>query len=116
MADHNSNPARMLAPTALVVFAIAFFGVVLSSGGGGGDDDGGGGNRPAAGEERAETSERTTTTRRPSSGASTYTVKVGDTLGGIADKTGVPVERLLELNPELDPQALVSGQKIKLRE
>ena len=46
----------------------------------------------------------------------TYTVKTGDTLGLIAEKTGVSVERLQELNPELDPQALLSGQKITLRE
>ena len=45
-----------------------------------------------------------------------YTIKTGDTLGAIAEKTGVPVERLEELNPELDPQALVAGQRIKLRE
>ena len=45
-----------------------------------------------------------------------YVVKTGDTLGSIAEKTGVTVEKLQELNPELDPQALVSGQKIKLRE
>ena len=29
---------------------------------------------------------------------------------------GTTVERLQELNPELDPQGLVAGQKIKLRE
>ena len=45
-----------------------------------------------------------------------YTVKLGDTLGLISEKTGVPVERLQELNPDLDPQELVVGQKIKLRE
>ena len=45
-----------------------------------------------------------------------YTVKTGDTLGGIAATVGVSVTRLQELNPELDPQALVSGQKIRLRE
>ncbi|MEA2351873.1 MAG: LysM domain, partial [Thermoleophilaceae bacterium] len=44
-----------------------------------------------------------------------YVVKTGDTLGSIAQKTGVPVEKLQELNPTLDPQALVSGQRIKLR-
>ena len=44
-----------------------------------------------------------------------YTVKAGDTLGGIAAKTGVSLSRIQELNPDLDPQALVSGQKIKLR-
>ena len=30
--------------------------------------------------------------------------------------TGTTVERLQELNPELDAEALVAGQKIKLRE
>ncbi len=43
-------------------------------------------------------------------------MKTGDTLGAIAEKTGVTVERLQTLNPDLDPQALLSGQKIKLRE
>ena len=42
--------------------------------------------------------------------------KAGDNLGSIAEKTQVPIETLQELNPELDPQALVSGQKIKLKE
>jgi LysM repeat protein len=53
---------------------------------------------------------------RPRPRGRTYTVKTGDTLGLIAERTGVPVERLLELNPDLDPQALVAGQKITLRE
>jgi LysM repeat protein len=43
-------------------------------------------------------------------------VKLNDTLGLIAEKTDVPVERLQELNPELDPQNLIVGQRIKLRE
>ena len=43
-------------------------------------------------------------------------MKLNDTLGLIAEKTGVPVERLQELNPELDPQNLVVGQRVKLRE
>ena len=45
-----------------------------------------------------------------------YTVKLNDTLGLIAEKTDVSVERLQTLNPELDPQNLIVGQKIKLRE
>jgi len=45
-----------------------------------------------------------------------YVVKAGDTLAGIAQTTGVPVEMLQELNPNLDPQALVSGQRIRLKE
>jgi Tfp pilus assembly protein FimV len=108
--DARSSPARLLAPLALVLFAIAFLGVILTSGTG----DENGGQEPRAGRQASDQRGRTTTSPRPQ--RRFYTVKVGDTLGGIAETTGVPVEDLLELNPELDPQALVSGQRIRLRE
>ena len=44
----------------------------------------------------------------------TYTVKAGDTLSGIASKTGVSLTRIEELNPKLDSQALQTGETIKL--
>lgn len=44
----------------------------------------------------------------------TYTVKAGDTLSGIASKTGVSLQRIEELNPKLDSQALQTGETIKL--
>jgi LysM repeat protein len=44
-----------------------------------------------------------------------YTVKPGDTPSGIAEKTGVPLTKLEELNPSLDPQALAPGTKLKLK-
>jgi LysM repeat protein len=91
------------------VVAIAFLFVVATSG----TDDSGGDN---ASTKQETSTERSTTPKRTVRRVSTYTVKTGDTLGGIAEKTGVKVETLQELNPELDPQALVSGQKIKLRE
>ena len=47
--------------------------------------------------------------------ARVYRVKHGDALGGISRKTGIPVERLMELNPSLDPLALVPGMRIRLR-
>jgi LysM repeat protein len=109
--DARSSPARLLAPVALVLFAVAFFGVILTSGGSG---DGNGGDRSQA--ERSATNQQERTTTQPRPRKTFYTVKVGDTLGGIAETTGVPVEQLLELNPDLDPQALVSGQRIRLRE
>jgi LysM repeat protein len=110
MPDHPArSPLRLLAPLALVVVAIAVVGVLLSSDSGGGDESG----RPSAG--RTTTAARTQPKRTRATRA-TYTVKTGDTLGGISEKTGVPIDRLQELNPNLDPQALVSGQKIKLRE
>ena len=105
----TSSQLRLLAPVALAVFAVAFFTVILTSGTG--DESG---ERQATERSRTATQERAAQRRRPR--RSTYTVKTGDTLGGIAEKTGVPIEKLQELNPALDPQALVSGQKIKLRE
>jgi LysM repeat protein len=42
-------------------------------------------------------------------------VQVGDTLGGIASKTGVPLTTIQSLNPNVDPHAMVAGQKIKLK-
>ena len=43
-----------------------------------------------------------------------YTVRAGDTLTGIADRTGVPLGRLQQLNPKLDSDSLQTGQRIKL--
>jgi LysM repeat protein len=108
-AQPHRSPARILAPLALIACALAVLAIVLGSGPGDGSGDS---SRTASGQ--ARTIPRKQTPRL--STKSTYTVKTGDTLAGIAEKTGVSVERLQELNPELDPQALVSGQKIKLRE
>ena len=44
-----------------------------------------------------------------------YVVKPGDSLSTIAEETGVPVDELVVLNPDLDPQALSSGASVKLR-
>jgi LysM repeat protein len=113
------SPLRFLAPVALVVFAIALLIVVSSSNSG---DSGG----TSSASEQAKKRDLGTTAKKPrkksSSGAATglptktYTVKTGDTLALIAEKTGIPVDKLQELNPQLDPQQLVSGQKIKLKE
>jgi LysM domain len=46
---------------------------------------------------------------------SVYVVRAGDTIVGIAAKTGVPATRLLQLNPKVSPTALFIGQKLRLR-
>jgi LysM repeat protein len=51
----------------------------------------------------------------PKTKAATYTVQTGDTLTSIAHQTGVPVATILKLNPEVDPQILIAGEKLKLR-
>jgi LysM domain len=109
--ESPQSPARVLAPLALAVCAIAFLFVIFTSGAGEDSADEG---RPA-GERTTTANQRAGGTRRRPRSA-TYVVKTGDTLGSIAEKTGVDVTRLQELNPDLDPQALVSGQRIKLRE
>ena len=119
MATRRRSPGRILAPIALAAFGLALLMIVVSAGG---SDDGPSNTeadkqeqrdlRVQQGEKRRQ--ERAQSESRISRGV--YVVKTGDTLGSIAERTGVPVERLQELNPELDPQALVSGQKIKLRE
>jgi LysM repeat protein len=57
----------------------------------------------------------TSTAQKPK-GRRRYTVKAGDTPSSIAEKTGVPLEEILRLNPDLDPQTLSPGQRIKLRQ
>jgi LysM domain len=117
--DHRS-PLRLIAPAALVIAAIALVLVVSSSGGGGGDS----GGSSANGAEKARdlgqspTQLRREQRRRRREGKlpdNVYVVKAGDTLGGIAETTGVPVQRLQELNPGLDQFQLTKGQRIKLR-
>ncbi|MCF8879095.1 LysM peptidoglycan-binding domain-containing protein [Hyphobacterium sp. SN044] len=43
-----------------------------------------------------------------------YTVRSGDTLYEIAQQCRVPVSRIMNLNPRLDPRAMEIGQRIRL--
>lgn len=44
-----------------------------------------------------------------------YVVQSDDTLTAIATRTGLSVAELQALNPDVDPQILRSGQRLKLR-
>lgn len=52
--------------------------------------------------------------RTRSARASAYSVRSGDTLGTIAERFGTTVDRLLELNPGIDPRALRVGQSLRV--
>jgi hypothetical protein len=104
------SPARLLAPVALLAAIGAVAYVVSNSTG---DDDGGGNSANRTVEPRPRENERRQQ-RGPQ--RTFYRVRLNDTLGLIAEQTGVPVERLEALNPELDPQNLIVGQRIRLRE
>src|SRR6266571_1870464 len=99
------NPAHLLAPLALVVFVIVLV-IVISSAGGGGNSSK---SSPAKNKQPPVARKHSAPPRR-------YTVQSSDnSLDTIARKTGVPTERLLQLNPTLDPPTLIPGQRIKLR-
>ena len=105
--------ARYLAPLALVAFFIALAVVVSSSGDGQGDT---GPATPPA--ERSEDTRQGDETRGSTSrrgGRRTYVVRAGDTPSTIAEKTGVSLQTIEELNPEIDPQQLSPGQRLRLR-
>src|SRR5690348_5862937 len=43
-----------------------------------------------------------------------YVVRSGDTLSAISARTGIPIATLQVLNPGLDPNALQTGQHLRL--
>ena len=111
MPAQSSSSARIFAPAALAICAVAV--LIVIGGSLGGDDRL---VRRRWLRRRETTSETTGAATTPAKRQpATYTVKSGDTLGAIAETTGVTVATLQELNPELDPQALIAGQKIQLR-
>jgi LysM repeat protein len=105
MENRAKAPARVIATIALVAAALVLVVTIATSLGGG---SGGSEKRTPAGE---------VTTKRPGGGevAAAYVVQNGDTLTSIAHKTGVSVARIQELNPGVDPQILISGEKLQLR-
>ena len=118
MASSSHRPSRWLAPLALIAAGVAVWMVVSTYTGDSESDSGSGADSTQ--EERREVSESGGSSTGGSTSATperkTYRVRPGDTLGLIAERTGVSVEELLELNPELDPNSLTVGQKIKLVE
>ena len=103
------SPARFLAPLALVGFMLALFIVVSSTTKEQAGKPGARGASAPAQPTPAATGERKRKPRK------SYTIKTGDTPSGIAVKVDVPLDQILELNPDLDPQTLTPGTKIKLR-
>jgi LysM repeat protein len=74
-------------------------------------DDGGSGSSNHSSSSPARVEHDGEKRRTPES----YVVQNGDTLTSIAHENGVPVARILRLNPGIDPQILISGETLKLR-
>jgi LysM repeat protein len=94
------SPFRVVPPLALVAVLVAVWLLVAP----GSDEPS---ERPVAGP--------TTTTTAPRTTRRTYTVRPGDNLTSVAARYGLDVAQLVELNPQVDPQALRAGQRIRLR-
>jgi LysM repeat protein len=114
MTRGGQNLSRWLAPLALVACALAV--VMILGSGGAFHGSGSSADAPAVTQPRSAAS---TAAKKRGAGARrkkrrTYTVRAGDTLSGIAQKTGVPLSELQAMNPTLDSESLQTGQKVKL--
>jgi LysM repeat protein len=98
------KPGRYLAPVALIAVAVAVVLIVI-----------GGGHKHHA--TAAPPVHQTTTAARHATRKKQtfYVIKSGDSLSRISVKTGVPIATLEALNPSIDPNALQTGQRIRLR-
>jgi LysM repeat protein len=119
MSSHR--PSRWLAPLALLAALAAVLMIVsATTGDGEGDSDKGSTStqerRASGGKKKDRTSTSTNARTSTTPQRKTYTVRPGDTLASISERTGVSVEELEELNPTIDANSLSVGDKIKLTE
>lgn len=96
--------ARILAVVALLVAAVVVLVVIAGSFGGSDEGESQSPNRDG----------RPARVHSPPK-EKTYTIRPGDTLSEVGERTGVSVDRIQRLNPELDPQSLLAGQEVRLR-
>jgi LysM repeat protein len=106
MPDYKPNQiVRAFAVIALIA-AFIVVGVVVATTSGGGSDSGEGGGAHR---------EKVSKAGRAALHRGVWIVRAGDTLGEISVKTGIDQDTLQQLNPDIDPQTLLEGQRIALR-
>jgi LysM repeat protein len=108
----RAEVARYVAPAAfLLVVTVAVLLVRAGLEGGGGA----GTTTAPVPKPRPITTRSTTTRPKPKPAARRfYTIQSGDTLEIVAARFGTTTEKLLALNPNVDPHALSVGQKIRV--
>lgn len=107
MVERARSPWRYLAPIILVLAALVVYAVLVTSGGE---------EEPAPTSSAAEQLQDGRGEGARERTPETYEIQSGDTIDSIAEETGVPAEEILELNPDVDPQALTAGQELRLSE
>jgi LysM repeat protein len=102
----TTNRARYLAPIALVATIAATYLIVHDA------------TRSKTSTVHSQTVRQRTSSSRgkpPRRHGTFYTVKAGDTLSAISARTGISLPTLEQLNPGVDPGALQTGQRLRLR-
>jgi len=92
--------ARYALPGLLIVLVAGVLAVLVISGG--------------SGAGKSDSGAKTPTVTAPKPTHRSIRVRAGDNPGTLADRAGIPIERLLALNPRLDPRALQVGDRLKL--
>jgi LysM repeat protein len=105
MPDYKPNQfVRVFAVLALIAALILVVIAVATSGGGGDGGDNGNSHKTHVSKEGRQAVRK-----------GVWIVHAGDTLGAISLKTGIDEDAIRALNPDLDPQTLIEGQRIALR-
>jgi LysM repeat protein len=105
MPDYKPNQfVRVFAVLALIA-ALVLIGVVVATSGGGSGGSGNGDSHKS----------HVTKAGRRALHKGVWIVHPGDTLGAISLRTGIDETTLQMLNPDLDPQTLLEGERIALR-
>ena len=106
----RAEVARFLAPAAFLL-AVTIAILLVRAG-----LEGGGKSGTTTPTTKPQPIARSTTTRpKPKPAARRfYTIQSGDTLETVAAKVGTTTQKLLALNPTIDPHALSIGQKIRI--
>jgi LysM repeat protein len=114
------DPQRYVLPALLAVLFMGAFLILVTSGGS--DEPTDTVDHPARSSttpKRPKSVARPATSTRtasptPNAGKRFVKVQAGDTPTSIAEAAGITAERLLELNPSVDPGSLKPGQTLKL--
>jgi LysM repeat protein len=110
-APGRAAVARFLAPAAFLLAVTIAVLLVRAGLSGGGDAS----TTPLTGPaQRTVTTTQTTTPKKKRPAKRFYTIQSGDTLDVVAAKFGTTTERLLALNPGIDPHALTVGQRVRI--
>ncbi len=108
MPERRTNQiARIVAVVGLAAASLLVVIVIATTSG---ESDNGGGDETTKADGKGPTAKG-----RKAVEAGVWIVHEGDTLTQISEQTGIEIDDLVDLNPDADPQALISGQRIALR-